>query len=110
MLICIVLFNVDDIVIVSDSLHRVTAAKAHIRKKFSMTDFGLATSILGMDIARNLLVGTAPLSREQYTTELLEKYGMLERIPSTLPMSPTHYSDLDSGSPYDHGPLSPVDH
>jgi hypothetical protein len=53
-----------------------------------MTDFGLATSILWMDISGDLPSGTFRLSREQYTTELLEKYGMLDNSPSTLPMSP----------------------
>jgi hypothetical protein len=49
--ICIVMVYVDDILVVSDSLDWVNTAKSHIRQQLNMTDFGPATSILGMDIA-----------------------------------------------------------
>jgi hypothetical protein len=103
--ICIVLLYVDD-TLVSDSLDWVTTAKEHIRQQLNMTDFGHATSILGIDIARDLLARSFRLSEEQHTTELLEKYGRLDNNPSISPMSPTHYRDVDSASPSDKVPLS----
>jgi hypothetical protein len=92
--ICIVL--VYHILVVSDSLDWVITAKAHIRQQFNINDFGPATSILSMDIARDL--STVRLSQEKCTTKLLEKYGRLDSKPSTLSVSPTQYRDADSAS------------
>jgi hypothetical protein len=104
-----VLVYVDNILVVSDSLDLLSTAKAHIRQKYNMTDFGPTIAILGMDTTHDLSVGTVRLPQEQYTTEILEKYGMPDSNPSTLPMSPTHYRDVDSSSPSDHVALSPAD-
>jgi hypothetical protein len=93
---CIVMACVDDIFAVSDSLDWVSVAKAHIRLQFNITYFGLATSIMSIDITRDLHASTFWLSQEQYTTkELLEKYGMLDNNPFTLPMFATHYRVLE---------------
>jgi hypothetical protein len=50
---CIVLVSVDGILIVSDPLKWTESAKRAIGEQFSMTDFGKAKFILGMDIVRN---------------------------------------------------------
>jgi hypothetical protein len=76
--ICIILVYVDDLLIVSDSLEWITSAKRAIGEQFRMTDFGEAKFILGMDIVRNREASNIILSQEQYTKEILEKYGMLD--------------------------------
>jgi hypothetical protein len=83
--ICNVLVYVDDILIVSDSLKWIESAKRAIRDKFRMTDFGEAKFILGMDIVRNREAWTISLSHEQYTKEILEKFGMLDNTPRRCP-------------------------
>jgi hypothetical protein len=90
---CIVPVYEDDILIVSDSLKWIESAKRAIGEQFRMTNFGEAKFILGMDIVRNKEAWTICLSHEQYSKEILEKYGMLDNTPSTVPMAPTHYRD-----------------
>jgi hypothetical protein len=75
-----------------------------------MTDFGDATCILGVHITRDLPASIARMSQEQYPTELIKEYGMLDSNPSTLPMSLTHYRDVESAYPSDQVPLLQSDH
>jgi hypothetical protein len=89
---CIVLVYVDDILIGSDSLKWIESAKPAIGDQFRMTDFGDAKLILGMDIIRNIEAGTISPSHEQYTKEILEKYGMLDSTPSKVPMGHGAYA------------------
>jgi hypothetical protein len=109
--ICIVLVYVDDFLIVSDSLKWIESAKRAIGDQFRMTDdFGEAKFILGMDIVRNKEAGTIILSQEQYTKEILEKYGMLDSTPSKVPMAPTHYRDEEVASDQDKMALTLSEH
>jgi hypothetical protein len=89
--ISIVLVYVDDILIVLDSLKWIESAKRAIGGQFRMTDFGEAKFFLGMDIIKNRESGTISLSQEQFTKEILEKYGMLDITPSKVAMAPTQY-------------------
>jgi hypothetical protein len=66
-----------------------------------MTKFGEAKFILGIDIVGNREAGTIILSYEQYTNEILEKYGTLDNTPSKMPMAPTHHRDVEVASDYD---------
>jgi hypothetical protein len=75
-----------------------------------MTDFGEAKFILGMDIIGNREAGTISLFQEQYTKEILEKYGMLDSTPSKVPMAPTHYRDGEVASDQDKMDLTPSEH
>jgi hypothetical protein len=108
--ICIVLVYVDNILIISDSLKWIESAKCAIGGQFRITDFGEAKFILGMDIMRNKEVGAISLSREQYSKEILEKYGMLDITPSKVPMAPTHYRDGEVASDHDKVALTPSEH
>eukprot|EP00873_Tetraselmis_striata_P037639 jgi/Tetstr1/457903/TSEL_044421.t1 len=108
--ICIVLVYVDDILVVSDSVEWIRSAKSAIGAEFNMTDFGEAAFVLGMDLTRCWASGTIRLSQEQYTLELLEKYGMQDCSPAKTPMGSGHYTDLASASDADKAPLSREDH
>eukprot|EP00873_Tetraselmis_striata_P046153 jgi/Tetstr1/466417/TSEL_010945.t1 len=108
--ICIVLVYVDDILVVSDSVEWIRSAKSAIGAEFNMTDFGEAAFVLGMDLTRCWASGAIRLSQEQYTLELLEKYGMQDCSPAKTPMGSGHYKDLASASNADKAPLSREDH
>eukprot|EP00873_Tetraselmis_striata_P002189 jgi/Tetstr1/422453/TSEL_013291.t1 len=108
--ICIVLVYVDDILVVSDSVEWIRSAKSAIGAEFNMTDFGEAAFVLGMDLTRCWVSGTIRLSQEQYTLELLEKYGMQDCSLAKTPMGSGHYKDLASASDADKAPLSREDH
>jgi hypothetical protein len=100
----------DDLLVVLDSLEWITSAKRAIGEQFRMTDFGEAKFIVGMNIVRNREVGTISLSQEQYTKEILEKYGVLDSIPSKIPMAPTHYRDGEVASDQDKEAMSSPEH
>jgi hypothetical protein len=106
----LVLVYVDDILIVSDSLKWIESAKRAIGDRFRMTDFGDAKFILGLDIIMNIEAGTISLSHEQYTKEILDKYGMLDSTPSKVPMAPTHYRDGEVASDQDKMAFTPSEH
>jgi hypothetical protein len=101
---------VDDILIVSNSLKWIDWAKRAIWKQFRMTTFGEAKFILGMDIVRNTEAWTVNVSQEQYTKDILEKYGMLNITPSKMPMAPMHYRDGEVASDQDKVALTPSEH
>jgi hypothetical protein len=61
----IVPVNVDDILIVSDSLKWIESAKRAIGDRFRITDFGDAIVILGMIMVKNKEAGIISLSHEQ---------------------------------------------
>jgi hypothetical protein len=75
-----------------------------------MTNFGEAKFILGMDIVRNTEAWTVNLSQEQYTKDILEKYGMLNIAPSKMPMAPMHYRDGEVASDQDKVASTPSEH
>jgi hypothetical protein len=101
---------VDDILIVVDSVKWIESARRAIGDQFRMTDFGDAKFIFGMDIIRFREAGTISLSKEQYTKEILEMYGMLDNTPSKLPMAPTYYRDGEAASDQDKMSLPPSEH
>jgi hypothetical protein len=75
-----------------------------------MTDFGEAEFILGIDIVGNGEAETISLSHEQYTKEILEKYGIHDSTPSKVPMAPTHYRDGEVASDQNKVALTPSEH
>jgi hypothetical protein len=106
----IILVYVDGLLIVSDSLEWIKSAKRAIGGQFRMIDFGEAKFFLGMDIVRNMEVGTISLPEEQYTKEILVKFGMLDNTPSKIPMAPTHYRDGEVASDQDKMTMSSPEH
>jgi hypothetical protein len=72
-----------------------------------MANFGEAKFVLGMNIVRNMEAWTIIFSHEQYTEDILEKYGMLESTPSKVPTVPTHYRDGEVASDKDKVALTP---
>jgi hypothetical protein len=62
-----------------------------------MTDFAEAKFIIGMDIVENKEAWTINLSQEQYTKEILHKYGMLDNTPSKMSFEGAHGTYTLSG-------------
>jgi hypothetical protein len=67
---------VDDLLIVSKNLNSVEAVKTKLKQEFEMSDFGEASSILGIQITRNLEQGWLELDQNRYVEVILEKFGM----------------------------------
>jgi hypothetical protein len=68
--------------IVFSSLKWIESTKRPIGEQFNVILFDATKFILGMDIVKSRDAGTISLSQEQYTKEILEKYGMLDNTPS----------------------------
>jgi beta-phosphoglucomutase-like phosphatase (HAD superfamily) len=62
-----------------------------------------------MGIVWNMEARAINLACEQYTQDIMETYGMLERAPSKVLMAPTHYRD-EVASDQDKVALSPQEH
>eukprot|EP00873_Tetraselmis_striata_P017930 jgi/Tetstr1/438194/TSEL_026794.t1 len=90
--------------------HTHAKRKSAIGAEFNMTHFGEAAFVLGMDLTRCSASGTIRLSQEQYTPELLEKYGMQDFSLAKTPMGSGHNKNLACAINADKAPLSREDH
>jgi len=78
---------VDDMLILSESLEEVNRVKGALKQTFDMTDFGEVSTVLGMRIQRNRELGILTVDQEKYTERILEKFGMENCKPVSLPMA-----------------------
>ncbi|CAM9465176.1 unnamed protein product [Sphacelaria rigidula] len=67
---------VDDLLITGPNPAVVAKLRKALMDKFSMTDFGDATKILGIDIIQDKQLGTISISQRPYVMSLLQKCGM----------------------------------
>ena len=67
---------VDDLLIVSKNLESVEAVKNQLKREFEMVDFGEASSILGIQITRNMEEGWLELDQRRYIGVILDRFGM----------------------------------
>jgi hypothetical protein len=65
---------VDDILVAAKRIEAVTAIKDALKKKFDMSDFGEAKTILGINIRRNFEKGELILEQSEYIQNLLSKF------------------------------------
>ena len=78
---------VDDILPASKSKALMADVKAKLMKSFDTRDLGPATQFLGMQIVRNRSKRTLTLSQERMTAEILNKYGLSDARPRSVPIS-----------------------
>jgi len=81
-----ILVYVDDLLVVGSSVADVKAAKTAVLGHFKARDMGEPEWFLGMHIIRDRAAGTITLSQRQYAKTLVERYGMEDANPTTLPM------------------------
>jgi hypothetical protein len=81
------LLYVDDLLIVSNDLHRLKLIKSELSSRFDMKDLGEAQSILGLQIHRDRSQRHLSLSQSQSIKAVLERFGMQECSPAATPMS-----------------------
>ena len=71
-------FYVDDLLITGPNDNAVAKVRNILMEKFTMTDFGDATRILGIEINQNKERSTISMSQSPYVISLLDKYGMAD--------------------------------
>ena len=79
---------VDDLLIVSSDLGAIERVKRKLKSEFDMVDFGEASSILGIQITRNLAEGWLELDQKRYVEVILDKFGMSECRGVVTPLEP----------------------
>jgi len=77
----ILLLYVDDLVLTSPSLTDITWIQDLLHNEFEMTDLGLLTTFLGMEIRRNRPMRMLHLSQQRYINTILVRHGMLDSAP-----------------------------
>ena len=77
---------VDDLIITGTSTEEVASFKKQMKDRFSMSDLGLLSYYLGIEVRqspRNIF-----LCQSGYATKILEKAGMMDCNPAHVPMEP----------------------
>lgn len=89
---------VDDLVITGANSNNIKKFKAQMAKVFKMSDLGLLTYYLGIEV--NQEEDGITLSQGSYARKILEKGGMLECNPVQVPMQAKLKLSSKGDSPY----------
>jgi hypothetical protein len=90
---------VDDLLVAAKSLNAVEKIKAALKGRFEMSDFGEATTILGINIRRDWKKGTLTLEQADYVRSLLVKFRQTESQYCSTPIDRTSAPMSKSHSP-----------
>ena len=75
---------VDDLIITGTENHQIEDFKAQMKNQFEMSDLGLLTSYLGIEVKQER--GKILLSQKSYALRILEQSGMSECNPAHTPL------------------------
>lgn len=81
------LVYVDDVLIAAKELAHVQKVKDMLLKSFDARDLKEAAFFLGMDIGRDRAQRVLTLHQRQYTQAVLDRFGMADAKPRSLPMA-----------------------
>ena len=82
---CILTIYVDDILLTSPDRKLLATTKKKLMDRFTMTDLGEVSLILGMKITRDRVNKTLRISQTDYTMSILERFGMMDCNPASTP-------------------------
>jgi hypothetical protein len=77
---------VDDLVIIGGNSQAINDFKRQMKSKFSMTDLGLLSYYLGIEVKQT--DGEISLCQSGYAARILEKMGLTNCNPTHIPMEP----------------------
>jgi ribonuclease HI len=98
---CYVLVYVDDILMAAKELATINKVKQILMEAFEARDLGEATLFLGITITRDRTNKLVKLAQARLITELLERFGMREANPRSVPLSAGTRLTQDEGEPLD---------
>ena len=84
--IVVIAVYVDDLLLFSNSMHHIDAAKQMLSRTFDMKDLGEAHWILGIEVTRDRVKRVVRMSQAKYLHEKLEEFGMADCKPVSTPM------------------------
>lgn len=88
---------VDDLIITGDSVQEIERFKAQMKNKFSMSDLGLLSYYLGIEVKQSS--GEISLCQSAYAVKLLDKCGMSDCYATQVPMDQRHKLSKRSSNP-----------
>lgn len=77
---------VDDVIYMSPSLEITNRFKDDMKRNFEMTDFGLMSYFLGLEIKQG--ISGIHVSQKKYVEDLLKSFNIFNCKPSATPLSP----------------------
>ena len=83
--IVILTLYVDDVLLLGKDIKVLGRIKQQLMSRFSMTDMGDVSLVLGMGVTRDRAKGTVTITQDNYTKSLLERYGMASCNPTYTP-------------------------
>lgn len=96
-----VLVYVDDILIAAKDMVSVNVTKSRLMQSFEARDLGEATLFLGMNITRDRVTRSLKVSQERAIGNLIDKYGLNEAKPKTVPLSSSIKLTTEDGEALD---------
>ena len=91
----IIVLHFDDLLITGSSKDDIASLKGAINQAFSMTDLGLLSQFLGLEIAQNKQ--GIKVHQSKYTLDFLNKFNMKDCRPSKTPfLSGVKLEEVDS--------------
>ena len=90
---------VDDIVITGDNTSGISLLKNFLNSHFQTKDLGPLKYFLGIEVMRSKK--GILLTQRKYVLDLLEETGTLGSAPSSVPMIPNPFLDLDDTVPFE---------
>jgi hypothetical protein len=88
---------VDDLIVTGNSTPEIAKFKQEMMDRFKMSDLGLLSYYLGMEVTQRN--GEITLCQSAYAAKLLEKAGMTNCTTSQVPMEPRLKLSKDSSNP-----------
>jgi hypothetical protein len=79
---------VDDLLLLTEDTAEMEELKQSLRQKFTITDFGEPTLLIGLEINRDHANRTISISQASYIDRMLRQYGMEKSNPVSTPMDP----------------------
>jgi hypothetical protein len=85
-IITIIIVYVDDSIVMTNSVERMSEVKEKLGRIFDMKCLGEPNVFLGIEIKRDRKHRTLKISQEKYANDILEKFGMSDCRPANVPM------------------------
>lgn len=82
---CLVLY-VDDMLLIGNNSEAVYILKKQLADTFEMKDMGEVKNFMGLSIKINRDTGELTIDQSKYTASILEKFGMDQCHPRSIPM------------------------
>lgn len=89
---------VDDFILASSSLDLITMVKKQLFNEFQMKDKGELKYFLGLEINHDRMKGIMSIKQTNYARKILERFGMSDCKPSSVPIDPKFVCNGKSNS------------